>query len=113
MGRRASNLKTALLEVGNTLARRFPAQASPWLAALVKFDLPEAPFSDQWLRTALQLTEHCGSTFYDAASHAVALVHNGQFVTADEEYVERAQNEGGIVLLADWKPPAALLKPRR
>jgi len=49
-----------IFEVGNTVARRFPAHAAVWLAALVKFQLEESPPSRQWLATALQLTDRYG-----------------------------------------------------
>lgn len=101
-----------LYEVGNTLARRIPVQASRLLAALLKFGLPEAPLSDDWLTITLQLTERTGGTFYDAAYHAVALVHGGHFITADAKYLERAKPEGGIIFLADWQTPAISAKLR-
>ncbi len=31
-----------MLEIGNTVARRFPGQASAWMGALLKFGLDEA-----------------------------------------------------------------------
>jgi predicted nucleic acid-binding protein len=91
-----------IYEVGNTIARRFPAHAATWLTALMKFELQESPPSRQWLTAALQLTDHYGSTFYDAAYHAIAIVQHGQFVTADRRYVERAKEAGNVVMLSDW-----------
>jgi len=43
-----------LYEVGNTVARRFPAHASAWLTSLMKFGLTEAVPSDAWLSAALE-----------------------------------------------------------
>ena len=91
-------------EVGNTIARRFPAQANAWLAALQKLDIDEAPRTTRWLAVALELTERHGVTFYDAAYHATALVHGGVFVTADRRYIERVGEAGGVVALREWAP---------
>ena len=40
---------TWLYEVGNTIARRLPTQASAWLSAFIKFGIEEAPSSNPWL----------------------------------------------------------------
>jgi predicted nucleic acid-binding protein len=92
-------------EVGNTVARRFPKQATQWLMSMMKFGLEEAPLSERWLTTALGLTARCGSSFYDAAYHAVALVHGGVYITADSRYALLAQKEGAVVLISEWQPP--------
>jgi len=93
-----------LYEVGNTITRRFPDYAAEWLAALIKFELEEPPPSRQWLSMVLELTNNYGVTFYDAAYHALAIVHDGFFVTADIRYADRASDAGNIVLLCDWTP---------
>lgn len=94
-----------LYEVGNTIARRFPAQAAGWLAALMKFGIEESPPSNPWLAKALELTGRHDVSFYDAAYHAVALAHGGLFVTADARYAGRAKDSGSIVVLSEWQPP--------
>lgn len=88
-----------LYEVGNTLARRFPDQAAQLLDALVAFGLVERAATGTWRERALTLTREYGVTFYDAAYHALALVEQGVFVTADSEYVERTQAAGAVSLL--------------
>lgn len=100
-----------LYEVGNTVARRFPAQASVWLSALMKFGIEEVPPSGPWLGKALELTGRHAVTFYDAAYHSLAIVHGGVLVTADNRYVERAAESGSITALSEWQPP--LTPPRR
>ena len=94
-----------LYEVGNTVARRFPAQASVWLSALMKFGIEEVPPSGPWLGKTLELIGRHAVTFYDAAYHSLAIVHGGVFVTADTRYVERAAESGSITALSDWRPP--------
>src|SRR5450756_1181538 len=66
-----------LYEVGNTVARRFPAQAARWVSALMKFGIEEAPPSSPWLAKTLELTSRHDVSFYDAAYHSLALVHGG------------------------------------
>lgn len=94
-----------LYEVGNTLTRRFPAQAEALLEALLDFGLIEARRSPRWLRQTVSLAMEYGVTFYDAAYHATALVCGGVFVTADERYVRRAASAGGLMLLREWETP--------
>lgn len=94
-----------LYEVGNTVARRFPSHAAAWLSALVKFGLEESIPSPQWLAAALELTDRYDVAFYDAAYHAIAIVHHGLFVTADTRYVSRTNKAGAVVMLSDWTPP--------
>ncbi|MGH7071708.1 MAG: hypothetical protein ACREFO_17085 [Acetobacteraceae bacterium] len=60
-----------LYEVGNTVARRFPAQAQSWPAGFVKFGLQESPPSQAWLYKSLELTGRHDIMFYDAAYHAL------------------------------------------
>ena len=100
-----------LFEVGNTIARRFPAHASAWLSALMKFGLEEASPSQAWLAKTLELTRRYEVSFCDAAYHALALVHKGLFVTADSRYVNRVSEPGSVIALSEWQPP--LIPPPR
>ena len=94
-----------LYEVGNTVARRFPAHAEAWTSALMRFGLEEAPLSEAWLAKSLELTRRHGVSFYDATYHALALIHKGRFITGDAKYVARAAASGSVSLLADWQAP--------
>jgi predicted nucleic acid-binding protein len=94
-----------LFEVGNTIARRFPTHASAWLSALMKFGLEEAPPSRPWLAKTLELTRRYEVSFYDAAYHALAVIHKGLFVTADSRYVNRVMDPGSVIALSEWQPP--------
>lgn len=102
-----------LYEVGNTIARRFSEHAAGWLSALIKFGLQESPSSQAWLAAALELTRRHRVSFYDAAYHAVALIHRGHFVTADADYIARANSSGSLIPLRDWQPPARTPRRRR
>jgi predicted nucleic acid-binding protein len=101
-----------LYEVGNTVSRRFPAHAPQWLPALMKFGLEEAHPTERWVTATLELIARYGGTFYDAAYHAVALVHGGLFVTSDLQYLERTGTDSAIMPLAHWQPPDAHAKQR-
>ena len=94
-----------IYEVGNTLARRFPDVAGELLAPLVDFGLTEAKLDARWRTRAVSLSVTYGVAFYDAAYHAVALGLGGVFVTADERYVRRASEVGGISSLRLWGTP--------
>ena len=94
-----------LYEAGNTIARRFPQQASDWLSALLKFGVEEAPPSQAWLMKTLELTSRYEVSFYDAAYHALALIHKGLFITADGRYADRVREAGSVVTLREWRPP--------
>ena len=94
-----------LYEVGTTIARRFPTHASECLSALMKFDLEEAPRSHPWLAKTLDLTRRFDVSFYDAAYHALALLQNGLFVTADTRYVNQVSEAGSVIALSEWQPP--------
>ncbi len=91
-----------LYEVGNTLVRRFPDQANDLLTSLVDFQLTEVRPDERWREQTVELAIAYGVTFYDAAYHAVALLRDGIFVTADERYIRRASGGGNVVLLGRW-----------
>ncbi len=92
-----------IYEVGNTLVRRFPAQADALLASLVEFGLTEAELDAGWRGQAVALAATYDVSFHDAAYHAAALVRQGVFVTADERYVRRASQAGRVVSLRRWR----------
>jgi len=90
-------------EVGNTLARRYPAEAGRHLENLRLFGLQESAPDPTLEQDILRLTTEFGVTFYDAAYHALAIVHEGVFVTADEKYVQAVGGEPHVMHLRDWK----------
>jgi predicted nucleic acid-binding protein len=94
-----------IYEVGNTIARRFPTCALDWMCALMKFGLEEAPPTQAWLAKTLEITVQHEVSFYDAAYHAVALIHKGVFVTADTRYVNRVADPETVIALSDWARP--------
>ena len=91
-----------IYEVGNALARRFPDDAVELSASLADFGLAEARLGSRWRTRAVSLSVTYGVAFYDAAHRAVALGLGGVLVTADERYVRRASEAGGISSLRRW-----------
>ena len=90
----------------NTVARRFPEHASEWVGLLMKLDLAVSSPTNRWLDASLRLTREHGVTFHDASYHALAVLGDGVFVTADGRYVARARAAGHLALLGDWTPPS-------
>jgi len=79
----------------------------------MKFGLEEASPSQPWLAKTLELTRRYEVPFYDAAFHALALIHKGLFATADSRYVNRVTEPGSVIALSEWQPPLAPLPRRR
>ena len=42
-------------------------------------------------------------SFYDASYHALAIINECQFITADKRHVAKAKHFGYVTLLSDWK----------
>ncbi len=42
-------------------------------------------------------------SFYDACYHALAILNDGYFITADKRHFNKTQQLGHIVLLRDWE----------
>jgi predicted nucleic acid-binding protein len=89
-------------EVGNTITRQFPKQARELLDLFHAFDLEERSWNSQWLEKCLSLTQTYKVTFYDAAYHSLAIICDGVFVTADEQYVRKTNRAGSVVALQAW-----------
>lgn len=92
-----------IYELGNTLARRLPNSAEATLEALMRFDFDIGAESRDWMHQVLELTRRYGVTFYDASYHALAIIHQGLFVTADERYLRRTAKAGSVTHLREWQ----------
>jgi predicted nucleic acid-binding protein len=89
-------------EAGNVLALHYAESAADRLAVLVGLRLSVAEPNEMWRVKTLDLTKMHGVTFYDASYHALAVLHNGVFVTSDEKYLRKASATGYILHLRDW-----------
>lgn len=73
------------------------------LDVLVAFEIEEGDTHGLWRQHATDLVRRYGVTFYDAAYHALALVEEGLFVTADARYARRVVEIGGVQMLHDYR----------
>lgn len=82
------------------------------VAGLINEQLPnliefKSPSQSAWLQAEkICQTGHVKSGFpslYDSVYHAMAIVAEGMFVTADKRHYEKSKTFGHIVLLKDWQ----------
>ena len=93
-------------EVGNILGLKQPELASELMRALLDYEFQEVELTRDYCLAVLKLMREIkGVTFYDSCYHALALQTKGVYVTADKEYVKRAERKGHITLLSDWGIP--------
>lgn len=91
-------------EVGNILLRKYRQDADQDLADLrQQLGNCEQPVSPDWQREIVRLAAAYPVTFYDASYHALAIVNQGHFVTAGEQYLLAVGGEPHIMHLKDWK----------
>ncbi|MBI5970202.1 MAG: type II toxin-antitoxin system VapC family toxin [Deltaproteobacteria bacterium] len=90
-----------IFEVGNILSRREPELAKKILCELLDLRFAVAEIDERLLATILSIVRDKKVTFYDASYHAIAILNNGTFVTADRSYFNRVKEKGFIRLLSD------------
>jgi predicted nucleic acid-binding protein len=89
-------------EAGNVLALHYAESAADRLAVLVGLRLSVAEPNEMWRVKTLDLAKTHGVTFYDASYHALAILHNGVFITSDEKYLRKVSAAGYALHLKDW-----------
>ncbi len=93
-------------EVGNILGLKQPELASELMGALLDYEFQEVELTRGYCLAVLKLMREIkGVTFYDSCYHALAIQTKGVFVTADRDYVRRAERKGHITVLSDWRIP--------
>ncbi len=93
-------------EVGNILGLKQPELASELMRALLDYEFQEVELTRDYCLAVLKLMREIkGVTFYDSCYHALALQTKGVYVTADRDYVKKAERKGHIALLSDWPIP--------
>ena len=91
-------------EVLNTISRKKPEMAMPFLSEIKMADILECRLSEsQTLKSIELMQKYPKISFYDASYHALAIEEQGTFITADKKYYEIAKKEGHIQLLEDFK----------
>ncbi len=92
-----------LPEVVAVIARTHPniaEQAIDYLTAMeIKIEL-----DSDVLKIAAQLSQRLNHHLFDTYYHALAIFHDGVFVTADNVYYRKAESVGNLKLLMDWQP---------
>lgn len=86
-------------EVGNVLGLKKPKQAYALIEVLLDYGFEEVSVTKELCHLALKLANNLKATFYDAIYHALAIQHNGIFITADKQYFSKALPLGHIKLL--------------
>ncbi len=89
-------------EIGNTINRLNPHHAKDLIGDLLSCRFRERSLDKLLATQASSLCQKYKVTFYDACYHAVALEDGGLFVTADNQYFQKAQAAGAVVLLKDF-----------
>lgn len=67
-----------------------------------------APLTARQLDLAMQMAEDGHDktgypSIYDSAYHALAIAHDGVFITADKRHIAKAKQYGHVALLKDWQ----------
>jgi predicted nucleic acid-binding protein len=88
-------------EVGNVLGQKHPAKADELLGAMIDLRMPEASPA-AYTAAIFRLMRGHHITCYDAAYHALAIVHGGTMLTADRRYARKAESAGHLQLLNAW-----------
>lgn len=85
-----------------------PSKAYQLIMELQKTQLQLIELNGAWIGKALEIcgTGHAKSgfpSFYDASYHALAIINQCYFVTADKRHFNKTLQLGNIVLLSDWE----------
>lgn len=91
-----------LAEVAAVVSRLQPELADDAIDLLDAMEIPvsnEVTVYKRAAALAVRLDQHLFDTLY----HALALEHQGLFISADGRYYNKARGLGHIVYLADWE----------
>ncbi len=86
-------------EVAAVLARRQPESAARNVEDLLSFNFFSVISSPPAYRQAIALARRLDHHLFDTLYHAVALVEDIPFITADRRYFKKAKRLGNIVML--------------
>ena len=90
-------------EVGNVLTLKYPEVARVLLAHLTNLDIPVVQPSLRFIELTTKLVNRHAVTFYDASYHALAVVSDALFVTADEKYLRKVPGDAFCQHIRDWE----------
>lgn len=89
-------------EVGNVLTIKYPEAAGVLLAHLANLDIPVVQPSAQLIELTTRLVTRHLVTFYDASYHALAMMTDALFVTADEKFLRKVPGDVFCQHIRDW-----------
>lgn len=89
-------------EVGNVLMLKKPDMAPGLMEIFIGYNFMESEMSFELCRETFKLMRKYHVTFYDAVYHAVAILHKGILLTADESYCKNVKDAKHVVSLRDW-----------
>ncbi|MEK7126736.1 MAG: type II toxin-antitoxin system VapC family toxin [Patescibacteria group bacterium] len=94
----------AYYEVMNYISRIHPYKAILLFSQILTLKMTEFFVTLENMAETINITQKFPKTaFYDATYHALAIQHNGTFITADENYYKKAKSLKHIRLLKNYK----------
>ncbi|MEK7085818.1 MAG: type II toxin-antitoxin system VapC family toxin [Patescibacteria group bacterium] len=94
----------AYYEVTNYFSRRHPFKSILFFSQILMLKMTEFFVTLENIARTIDITQKFPKTaFYDATYHALAIQHDGTFITADENYYKKAKSLKHIQLLKDYK----------
>jgi len=89
-------------EVGNVLMLKKPDIAPEIMEIFIGYSFMESDMSIELCKETFKLMQKYHVTFYDAVYHALAILHKGILLTADESYCKKVRDAKHVVRLKDW-----------
>jgi predicted nucleic acid-binding protein len=94
----------AYYEVMNYLSRLYPLKSMLFFSQILMLKMTDFFVTLENIAETIDVTQKLPkTTFYDATYHALAIQHNGTFITADEKYYNQAKPLKHIQLLKNYK----------
>lgn len=94
----------AYYETMNYICRIYPYKSVLLFSQILLLKMTEFFITLENMATTTEITQKFSKTaFYDATYHALAIRHNGTFITADAKYYNLAKSLKHIKLLKDYK----------
>ncbi|RJX26853.1 MAG: PIN domain-containing protein [Dethiobacter sp.] len=88
-------------EVGNVLMLKSPELAPDLMEVFLSYDFQVQEMTLELCRVAFSIMRKSRVTFYDAVYHAVAILHEGTLLTADEAYARKVAEVDHVTVLKD------------
>lgn len=90
-------------EVGNVLTIKHPEVAQALLDHLASLHLPVVQPSAKHIELTTKLVARHSITFYDASYLVLAVTNHALFVTADEKFLQKVNDNTYCQHIRDWK----------